>query len=79
LAEIDEVWPKCCIEVKGVKTKKDVEKFISKAMDEGFDVYAKVLPYRWFLVPETECGRGYAIYVLTHAFSDGIQALATIQ
>lgn len=47
-------------------------------MDEGFDVYARVLPMRVFLIPETEDGPGYAIMMGTHAAFDGIQILSTI-
>lgn len=47
-------------------------------MDEGFDVYARVLPFRAFLIPETDDGPGYAILMATHACYDGIQILSTI-
>ena len=78
LEDIDKIWPKCCIEVKDVKTKLDVENFITKVMDESFDVYDYVLPYKAFLVPETDSGHGYVVLVETHAFADGIQSLASI-
>jgi hypothetical protein len=47
-------------------------------MDDGFDIYSKVLPYRAFLIPETDSGKGYMVLMESHAFGDGMQFMAAI-
>ena len=47
-------------------------------MDDGFDIYDEVLPYRLICIPEMDNGKGHVIMMSSHAFCDGTQILATI-
>ena len=78
LDEIDEMWPKLCTRLDGIRTQSELETHIAKIMDEGFDPYKKMWPLRILLVPEMDDGKGRVIMYATHAFSDGTQILATL-
>jgi hypothetical protein len=55
-----------------LQTEEDVNLFIAKQMDEGFDLYAENLPYKFFMVENYQNGKGLVIMIFTHAFCDGV-------
>lgn len=75
--ELDELWPRTCTKIDGIHDEAALNAFVAAQMDSEFDLYAPVLPYKWFLIEEFKDGKGLVILLVTHAYIDGV-GLASI-
>jgi hypothetical protein len=77
--ELDDYWPRTCIKVEGIHDEESLNVFIAAQMDVDYDLYAPVLPYRWYLIEDFQNGKGLVILLVTHAFIDGVGIASVFQ
>jgi hypothetical protein len=75
--DLDELWPQICIKVEGIKSVRELNDYLAAESDKEVDLYAKRLPYQWYLVENCQ-GKGYVFLVATHAYLDGISILVSM-
>ena len=77
--EIDEYWSRCCQTVTDIHTKEQLQEYLAKKIDEEYDLYGPVLPYKFFLIPDFMDGRGAIAFIITHAIIDGVNIAGVLQ